>query len=256
MAALSGMKIERMEYRVFRAGTPAEKAVFEEMKPTAKTPDGSAALPGGSPVMEARVRELESLLEEQQRSAAASAELIRREASERARLEAQNENALVQRNIAEKMGGAVERFHAHAEDYFAQVEHEVVRLALSIAARVLHRESQMDALLLSGAVRVALGQLADSTEVKLRVPAKDQKLWLEMIQLMPNLPLRPQLISDEALTTGECQIETRMGSIDLGVKAQLGEIERGFFDLLERRQQLQSSFAEKHSDDPTSRAGA
>jgi hypothetical protein len=29
---------------------------------------------------------------------------------------------------------------------------------------------------------------------------------------------------------GDCTIETEMGSVDLGVRAQLGEIERGFFD--------------------------
>jgi flagellar assembly protein FliH len=57
-----------------------------------------------------------------------------------------------------------------------------------------------------------------------------------MIRLMPNLPLRPQLVSDDGLSVGECALETHLGSVDLGVKAQLAEIERGFFDLLERRE--------------------
>jgi flagellar assembly protein FliH len=29
---------------------------------------------------------------------------------------------------------------------------------------------------------------------------------------------------------GECALETQLGSVDLGIRAQLGEIERGFFD--------------------------
>jgi flagellar assembly protein FliH len=29
---------------------------------------------------------------------------------------------------------------------------------------------------------------------------------------------------------GDCAIETELGSVDLGIRAQLGEIERGFFD--------------------------
>jgi flagellar assembly protein FliH len=29
---------------------------------------------------------------------------------------------------------------------------------------------------------------------------------------------------------GDCVIETELGSVDLGIRAQLGEIERGFFD--------------------------
>jgi hypothetical protein len=29
---------------------------------------------------------------------------------------------------------------------------------------------------------------------------------------------------------GECVIESKVGTVDLGVRSQLGEIERGFFD--------------------------
>ena len=29
---------------------------------------------------------------------------------------------------------------------------------------------------------------------------------------------------------GDCVIETELGSVDLGIRSQLGEIERGFFD--------------------------
>jgi flagellar assembly protein FliH len=29
---------------------------------------------------------------------------------------------------------------------------------------------------------------------------------------------------------GDCKIEAELGSVDLGIRAQLGEIERGFFD--------------------------
>ena len=64
------------------------------------------------------------------------------------------------------------------------------------------------------------------------------ELWREVIHLMPNLPLRPQLVSDETLQAGECSLETHLGSVELGVKAQLAEIERGFFDLLEHREPL------------------
>ncbi len=29
---------------------------------------------------------------------------------------------------------------------------------------------------------------------------------------------------------GDCRIESKVGTVDLGIRAQLGEIERGFFD--------------------------
>lgn len=114
--------------------------------------------------------------------------------------------------------------------YVQAVEHEVVRLALVIAARILRREVQMDPLLLMGAVRVALGQLAAATEVRLHVPAADCDLWKEAVALVPNPPVRPSVVADDALRLGECRLETSLGEVDLGLRAQLGEIERGFFD--------------------------
>jgi flagellar assembly protein FliH len=110
------------------------------------------------------------------------------------------------------------------------VEHEVVELALAVAARILRREAQMDPLLLTGAVRVALGQLSGSTQVRLRVPAAELDLWSESMALVPNLAVRPTVIAGEGMRLGDCMIETELGSVDLGIRAQLGEIERGFFD--------------------------
>lgn len=50
--------------------------------------------------------------------------------------------------------------------YFHAAEQEVVMLALAVAGKVLRREAQTDTLLLMGAVRTALGQVAASTEVR------------------------------------------------------------------------------------------
>jgi len=121
-------------------------------------------------------------------------------------------------------------FAASQSGYFHQVEQETVRLALAVAARILRREAQMDPLLLTGAVRVALGQLADSTAVCLRVPLEDKTLWEEAMASIPRLASRPQVIGDERLDLGDCRLETQLGLADLGLWPQLKEIERGFFD--------------------------
>ena len=128
---------------------------------------------------------------------------------------------------------AVELLSSFAQErdrYLHRVEHEVVQLALAVAARILRREAQMDPLLLTGAVRVALGQLAGSTKVRLRVPAAELDLWTEAMALLPNLALKPVVIAGEEMRLGDCVIETELGSVDLGIRSQLGEIERGFFD--------------------------
>ena len=88
----------------------------------------------------------------------------------------------------------------------------------------------MDPLLLTGAVRVALGQLAGASEVRLRIPAAEADLWRETISLVPKLAIKPAVVVGEGMRLGECVIESKVGTVDLGVRSQLGEIERGFFD--------------------------
>jgi flagellar assembly protein FliH len=127
-------------------------------------------------------------------------------------------------------GELLNGFLLERDRYFENVEQEVVHLALAVAARILRREAQMDPLLLTGAVRVALGQLSASTSVRLHIPAEDSELWLQAIAHLPNLKLRPELVADASLHLGECTLETGLGSVDLGLRSQLAEIERGFFD--------------------------
>lgn len=201
-------------------------------------------LPGASlPVVDlrspaelaARVRELEAEREEWSQRTARQVEAARREALEQGKAMAAGDQAGWRKQCAASLTSAVEEFRERRDEYLAQVEQEVVRLALAIAERILHREAQMDPLLLSGAVRVALGQLADSTGVHLHVPAAQQEMWSEMLRLMPGLPLRPDLIAEADLEACEASLETSLGRVDLGVRAQIAEIERGFFDLLEVR---------------------
>jgi flagellar assembly protein FliH len=157
---------------------------------------------------------------------------------ERDRLHAQA--AALLQSFAEERDQAVHR-----------LEQEAVRLALAIAARILRREAQMDPLLLTGAVRVALGQLAQSTVVRLRVPTQDQAMWEEALARMPGLPLRPVVIGDAGMRLGECRMETELGSADLGLWAQLKEIERGFFDRVGGRGPEPNLNAEGRSDAPS-----
>lgn len=131
-----------------------------------------------------------------------------------------------QRQAAELIQG----FAQERDRFLHAVEREVVALALAVAARILRREAQMDPLLLTGAVRVALGQLSGSTQVKLRVPPAELELWTEAMALVPNLALKPVVVPGEGMRLGDCLVETELGSVDLGIRSQLGEIERGFFD--------------------------
>jgi flagellar biosynthesis/type III secretory pathway protein FliH len=170
------------------------------------------------------------LAEETTRSFEAGRERGREESREmeRAAQAATMKNA--EEGRKQELAKLVGDFSAERDRFLGAVEHEVVKLALAVAARILRREAQMDPLLLTGAVRVALGQLAGATEVHLRVPAAEMDLWKEAIALVPNLTLKPAVVAGEGMRLGDCVIESKVGTVDLGVRSQLGEIERGFFD--------------------------
>lgn len=244
VAGLPAPAIRPLEYPAIGGIAPADG------------PDGEPEEASRQQELEARVRELERELEERERGFASALEAVRLEAGEAGKRLERGEQASRVAAAADALREALEGFTAGRDRYLAQVEREVVRLALAIAARILHREALMDPLLLSGAVRVALGQLSETTEVRLRVPAAEQELWSEMLRLMPNLPLRPGVVPDESITAGECVLETHLGSVDLGVKSQLAEIERGFFDLLEQREKQGAGQGAQGSEQSSAEPGA
>jgi flagellar assembly protein FliH len=130
------------------------------------------------------------------------------------------------RQLVEQAARLVENFAREQALCLEALEPQAVRLALAIAARVLRHEAQMDPLLLTGAVRVALGQIPASARIRLLVPPADLELWTEAIALLPNLPVKPAVAAREVMQLGDCSLDTDLGSADLGIAAQLLEIER------------------------------
>jgi flagellar assembly protein FliH len=190
-------------------------------------PDNEAV---GEPSQAARFEIDRRMAEETRRSFEAGREQGRVEGRQAEREAQAVAVVAAERERIRKASELVERFARERERYFADVEREVVGLALAIAARILRREAQMDPLLLTGAVRVALGQLSASSPAQLVVPPTELDLWKDTIAHAPNLTVKPEVVAGEGMRLGECIIKTDLGSVDLGLRSQLGEIERGFFD--------------------------
>ena len=174
-----------------------------------------------------------------------------REREERARREARQETerglgADLERRVQmehEAVLDALSEFDRQRAVYFQRLEREVVQLVLGIARKILQREAGMDPLLLAGTVRVALDQLAGGTQVELFVPLSKMAQWVEMLRGGHGLAVVPKLLSDPSLEPAGCRLETSTGATDLGLDAQLREIEQGFADLLARRTALQGAAA-------------
>lgn len=180
-----------------------------------------------------QVEEIKEQLNLQQQEFSAQMERVRSEARTESRQEWEEE--LQERVVVERtrVAQAVETFRVERKRYFIDVEGEVVKLALAIAARILHREAKLDPLLLTAAVRVALDKVTDNSTMELRVPAGELESWKNALEM--EAESRVQLVGDLRLGAGECILETAVGKVELGIPAQLQEIEKGFFDLLQQR---------------------
>lgn len=135
---------------------------------------------------------------------------------------------------AETIRRALELFQVERKDYFARIESEVVHLALAIAAKILHRQAQVDPMLVAALVRVAVEKLHDGSSVSVRVPPAAAEKWRAC---MAN-PLNGStiaIVEDDHLGADDCILETDLGSANFSIDAQLKEVEQGFFDLLAQR---------------------
>jgi flagellar assembly protein FliH len=191
------------------------------------------AMESGEVLLKEEVAALDGRLRSQAEEISAAMEVARSEARVEARVEWERE---LEERVAEERGAVqkvCEQFLGERARYFAGVEAEVVKLALAIAARVLHREAKLDPMLLTGVVRVALEKVAEDSTTILRVPADEIEAWKEVF--VGGQESSVQVLGDERLSAGECALDTNVGRVELGVSAQLEEIERGFFDLMQQR---------------------
>jgi len=135
----------------------------------------------------------------------------------------------------EAIADALREFIHERDAYFHHVESEVVALALAVVRKILRREAQVDPLLLSGLVRVALEKMAISQMARLHVNPSQIPVWQEFFSRQTDLPLVPELLGQAGLEQDQCRLETDLGSSDLNLDSQLKEIEQGLFDLLAQR---------------------
>lgn len=129
----------------------------------------------------------------------------------------------------------LENFKEERAAYFSRIEVEVVQLSLAIARKILHREAQIDPLLLTGMVHVALEKLDAGSLLRMRAHPQDIRLWTEYFAQAGARHVQIELIGDAALRRGECVLETESGTTLMSLEGQLKEIEQGFLDLLEQR---------------------
>jgi flagellar assembly protein FliH len=135
------------------------------------------------------------------------------------------------------IASAVAGFARERENYYRRIEEEAIQLALGIARKILHREAQVDPLLLLGVAKVAMEKIEGATEVKLAVNPQRAGNWKRHLSALADSSSAPEIVEDPALPLDQCELRTSMGVAQFGVELQLKEIEQGLMDLLAARPQ-------------------
>jgi flagellar assembly protein FliH len=141
----------------------------------------------------------------------------------------QYEQAVAEQNSL--LQSALSSFEQERATYYAKVEVKLVHFALAIAAKILHREAQVDPLVVAGLVKVVLERMQQTTKAVIRIRPEEAASWRHYFNTSPDL----EVVEDPAVEPGGCRIETELGVAEMGLDAQLKEVENGFFDLLAQR---------------------
>ncbi|NWG14019.1 MAG: hypothetical protein HXY20_10845 [Acidobacteria bacterium] len=116
---------------------------------------------------------------------------------------------------------------------YAQVEREVVKLAVAVARKIVHREIHVDPEVVQTLVRVALSHAAERSVVTIRLNPTDHQFLLEKHPGWEQELGGGQgvvLVADKTIERGGCLIQTDCGDVDARVEERFREVERGFFE--------------------------
>ena len=111
-------------------------------------------------------------------------------------------------------------------------EADLLKLAIAVARRVLHRELTLDPGSIEGLIRVALEKLESRDLCRVRVHPDQEPVIRTLLGRFSAASV--ELIPDPTLQCGDVMFETSHGTLDGSIEAQLQEIERGFADRLSR----------------------
>lgn len=114
-------------------------------------------------------------------------------------------------------------------DILLRIEKDVVRLAVAIAKKIVHREVHADPEIILTMTRIALTRIGEKSMVTIHLNPADFKFVLDNKSRLGTASELAgiTLVEDGAVSRGGCLIDTEMGSIDARVDEQLREIEHG-----------------------------
>jgi flagellar assembly protein FliH len=141
--------------------------------------------------------------------------------------------------MAEQKMETIMKSHAEAileigrmkSSLYAQVEKEVVKLAIEVAKKIIHREIQVDPDIIQTLIRVTLANVAAKNPVTIRVNPVDFNYISErQAALSQSEAKNISIVPDKSIERGGCLVETDCGDIDARLEEKFREVEHAFFE--------------------------
>ncbi len=189
--------------------------------------EGSAALAPAFDIEEARA-EGERIVTEAEIRAAEIEHAARTRGLAEGRAAAETEIARAVEALRAQLSQSIVEVADLRAEVSAQAEHELVRLAVEIAKKIIHREVTVDSEIALTLARVALARVHRSAVATIRLHPDDYayvKTHCERLEGHCSI----ELVEDRAVSRGGCFVQTEMGDIDARIEQQFAEIERSFF---------------------------
>jgi flagellar assembly protein FliH len=159
-------------------------------------------------------------------SAAAEAVRIRddaaREGFERGQAEGREQ---ARREESQKLGESIRKIldevDRHRTRLALEAEKDVVRLAVAIAEKIVKAEIKRGTPVAENSLRAALRRAVRGHGLEIRLHPEDAA------RLKPAAETGATILADPSVSLGGCVVRTGAGSVDLDIRTQLDEIERG-----------------------------
>jgi flagellar assembly protein FliH len=108
-----------------------------------------------------------------------------------------------------------------------KTERDVVRMAVAIAERIVHRTLAIDPELLLAMARVAIDRLGDGIVATIHLHPEDHRAMVAVRAKRPDVvPSAVAIEPDATIARGGCVVRSEFGVIDLGLDAQIAEVSR------------------------------
>jgi len=143
------------------------------------------------------------------------------------RAEAQRQVPSTLENISE----AVAELEIIRERLRQQAERDLIRLAITLAERVVHREMVLDSDALSALVKTACAKVQTREVSRVRLHPALESVVAKTLERCG--ARETVLMPDPSLKPGELLFETAQGVLDASLKSQFGEIERALLARLD-----------------------